>query len=165
MIRAAAVIACAALIVGCCAHAADPPREEHGSADAYAAPGVALAWGVLRGADEASTVAVVRIMTDLRVYPWASVVGIDPFTQRKEMLMPPKRIEGNVDLRAARASFADLPRTEFHLYASADDAHSGMPRLVVYFLGVPDTTPEFTNTTALDASLAARIERVQKGRP
>lgn len=164
MIRAAVAIACAALVVGCFAHAAEPAREEHGSADAYAAPGVALAWGVLRGADEASTTAVVRIMTDRRVYPWASVVGIDPFTQRKEMLMPPKRMEGNTDLRAARASFADLPRTEFHLYASADDAHSGMPRLVVYFLGIPDTTPEFTNAAALDVSLADRIARLQKGK-
>ena len=36
--------------------------EVHGSADAYAAPGVALAWGVLRGADERATVVVVRIV-------------------------------------------------------------------------------------------------------
>ena len=45
------------LVALCCAAAAvaQVPREVHGSHDAYAAPGVALAWGVLRGADEATT--------------------------------------------------------------------------------------------------------------
>ena len=44
--------------------AADGPREVHGSADAFAAPGVTLAWGVLRGATEADTRIVIRIATD-----------------------------------------------------------------------------------------------------
>ena len=47
--------------------AADGPREVHGSADAFAAPGVALAWGVLRGATEADTRIVIRIATDRNV--------------------------------------------------------------------------------------------------
>ena len=42
------------------ANAADAPRELHGMADAFAAPGIALAWGVVRGASEAATTVVVR---------------------------------------------------------------------------------------------------------
>ena len=51
------------------AHGADAPREVHGAADAYAEPGIALAWGVLRGADEATTRVTLRIVADPARYP------------------------------------------------------------------------------------------------
>ena len=41
--------------------AAGPPQEVHGVADAYVVPGLALAWGILRGTDEASTRVVIRL--------------------------------------------------------------------------------------------------------
>ena len=66
-----------------------------------------------------------------------------------------------------RSSFADLPRTEFRFFPSAADAQVDAPRLVVYFLGIPDTTPEFAEPAALDKYLAGRIERarMQKASP
>jgi len=158
-------IVAAMAFFACFAHAAEPPREAHGSADAYGEPGVALAWGILRGTDENATIVVARIAADRSVYPWMAVLGVDPFTQMKRTLVPAHRVEGSVDLRAARATFADLPRTEFHFYASEEAARTGTPRLVVYFAGVPDTTPEFANAAALDASLVERIARVKKGGP
>ena len=36
-------------------------REVHGAHDAWAEPGLALAWGVLRGRDETRTRVVVRV--------------------------------------------------------------------------------------------------------
>ena len=79
------------------AHGADAPREVHGAADAYAEPGIALAWGVLRGADEASTRVMLRIVADPARYPRLAVVGRDPFTQA-ERVVP----GAAVDRRAAR---------------------------------------------------------------
>jgi hypothetical protein len=139
------------------ASAADPPREVHGSADAYAAPGVALAWGVLRGANEAATTVVMRIVTDPQAYPWLMVAGIDPFTKAEQPLQRATASNGTLDVRIPRAQFADYPRTEVRLFASAAAAQSGPPTLVIFFHGVPDTTPEFTDASRLDAHLAARI--------
>ena len=65
-----------------------------------------------------------------------------------------------VEVRIARADFADFPRTELRFWASWTES----PALVVYYLGVPDTTPEFANEATLDAYLAARIERIRAGK-
>ena len=144
------------------AAAADPQREIHGMADAYAGPGVALAWAILRGANEAGTVVVVRIVADPALYPMIAATGSNPFSQRSAPLLRATPTAGGVDLRVARAHFADFPRTELRLYASADAAQSDTSPLVVYYLGVPDTTPEFATEANLEAYLADRIARVRR---
>ena len=143
--------------------AAEAPREVHGMADAFAAPGVALAWGVVRGASETATVVVVRIVTDPASYPWLAVAGGDPFTQRKQPLLPAIRSTGVTDLRLPRAHFADFPRTELRFYESAAAAQQDRPALVVYFLGVPDTTPEFATEDKLQSYLNDRVARLPDG--
>jgi hypothetical protein len=50
-----------------------------------------------------------------------------------------------------RTRFADLPRTEVR-FLSAD----GQPVLVVYYLSVPDTTPEFNSEQELQHYLESR---------
>lgn len=153
--------------VGMPSAAAESAQQVHGSADVYSAPGVALAWGVLRGADEATTTVVVRIVTDVKVLPWVGVVGSDPFSERKRTLLTATPIDGGVDVRSSRQQFGDFPRTEIRFYASASAAAEDKPQLVVYFLGVPDTTPEFATASAIDRYLAGRIERARaaKGPP
>ena len=141
--------------------AADAPREAHGSADSYAAPGVALAWGVLRGANEAATTVVMRVVTDPAMYPWLAVAGIDPFTKAEQPVQAATPSGGSLDVRIARAQFADYPRTELRLFASAAAARSGAPALMIFYHGVPDTTPEFTDPGKLEAHLAARIAGVR----
>ena len=131
----------------------------HGSHDAYNAPGVALAWAVARGADEASTAVVVRIATDPARYAWIAVRGIDPFTKAEQAVAAPRAIGGTTDVRIPRAQFADTPRTEWRFFASEAAARAGTASLVVYYLGIPDTTPEFADPAKLDAYLAARIRK------
>ena len=143
--------------------AADAPREVHGMADLFAAPGVALAWGVLRAASETATVVVVRIVTNPASYPWLAVAGFDPFTQRTQTLLPAMRIAGVTEVRLARAHFADFPRTEFRFYESAAAAQQDGQALVVFFLGVPDTTPEFVTEDKLQSYLGDRVARVPGG--
>lgn len=142
---------------------AEAPREVHGMADAFAAPGVAMAWGVVRGADEATTLVVLRIATRPASYPWVALTGGDPFTQRKLPLLAPTRSAGVIDVRTPRAHFADFPRTEVRLYASAAAAQQDVPALVVFFLGVPDTTPEFATEDKLQAYLSERAARLPDG--
>jgi hypothetical protein len=143
------------------------PREEHGSADVYAAPGVVLAWAVLRGASEASTSVVIRIAADPQVYPWVAVAGIDPFTKAERPLQQGAQMAGTLDVRIPRSRFADLPRTEFRFYDTAAAAQSAAPVLTVFYLGIPDTTPEFSDKAGLDAYLADRIAhaRAEKKSP
>ncbi len=145
------------------AGAADAPREVHGMSDAIATPDVALAWGILRGASEATTTVVVRIVTDPAKYGWLGVVGIDPFSKQEQPLRPVAANPGTTDVRSPRSRFADFPRTEFRLFDSEAAARSAAPALVVFYLGAPDTTPEFATEDKLQAYLTDRIARLRGG--
>lgn len=155
-LRGLAILAFAAV-----ANAAHAQTVVHGSADAYAAQGVAMAWGVARGASEASASVVVRVVTDASAYPWLSVRGIDPFTKAEQPLERARVVSGTLDVRIPRSQFADTPRTEWSFYPSEAAARAGSPSLVVYYLGVPDTTPEFADDARLSAYLADRIARAR----
>ena len=139
-----------------------PPARVHGSADAYAAPGVAMAWAVRRGANEATTSVVVRVITGA-TYPWLAVGGVDPFTKQEQGIQLAKPVGHWLDVRIPRSQFADTPSTEWMFYPSERAARTGHPSLVVYFLGVPDTTPEFADDAKLDAYLDATIARLRAG--
>ena len=140
---------------------AQAPREVHGSGDAYADPDVGLAWAVLRGTSEAATMVVMRIAADPVKYPWIAVAGVDPFTKAEQPLQPAMQVVRAIDVRVARSRYAELPRTEIRLFGSAAAAQAGTPRLTIFYLGVPDTTPEFADAAKLDAYLADRIARAR----
>ena len=163
IVALARVCVCVAVGIAKPAQAADPAREMHGSADVFAAPGVALAWGVLRGANDATTIVVVRIAADPAQFASVAAVGRDPFTQQVKPLLPATATTRTIDLRVPRAHFADFPRTELFLYDAAAPAQSATPKLVVFYLGVPDTTPEFATEAALESYLVQRIARARTG--
>ncbi len=134
--------------------------EVHGSADAIALPGVALAWGVLRAPKENETAVVLRIEPDIRRYAWVEVVGRDPFTQERVVRCPATEVAGAFEIRILRARIADHPRTEIRLWPR-EAPPPGAPALVVYFAGVPDTTPEAVGADELERSLTSRVERAR----
>ena len=159
-VRYLSVIACFCFtsgIAGTCSAA--EPAEVHGSSDVFSAPGVALAWAILRGASDVGTLVIVRVTLDPGVFAALAVVGRDPFTQSRNSLLSATPATGSVDLRVPRAHFADFPRTELCFYASLPAKETEPPKLVVFYLGVPDTTPEFASQAALDTYLAATIAR------
>ena len=158
-----------AVVVGPLAEGADAPApvarstvERHGASDAFAAPGIALAWAVLRGRDEATTEVVVRVEAEAGSFGSLGVVGVDPFTRASAPLRVPAPIGRVTEVRIPRARFAELPRTEWRLYRSSAPAAHEAPALLVYYQGVPDTTPEFDDAAKLSADLAARIERARR---
>jgi hypothetical protein len=157
--RCALVLAAALLLTAARGHAVDAAPEVHGVADAYAVPGVALAWGILRGPGDAASV-VIRISTDPRRYAFVAVEGVDPFTQKRAPMLSPTAFTGNIDVREPRARFADFPRTELFFFTDESAVRAGTPSLVVFYLGVPDTTPEFEAEAKLDAYLGDRLARL-----
>lgn len=163
-LRIPLLLACCAAFAFAAPHAtSQAPREVHGSGDAYGEPGLALAWGVLRGADDATTFVVVRVIADPQVYPWVGVTGSNPFSQRQLQILREMQTSGSIDLRVPRAQFADFPRTEWRFYNATPAPQAATPTLLVFYLGVPDTTPEFTSEAKLDAYLADRLARVRSG--
>ena len=142
-----AALHAAAALTALSAHAI----EVHGEKDVFSRDGVSLAWSVLRGADEARTVVVVRVLTRPPIRA-ISVKGRDPFTSAEKVLVDRRPTSGQLDIRLPRAGFADFPRTEWMFYTDENE-----PRLVIFYLGVPDTAPEFADATRLDAYLDKEV--------
>jgi len=162
--RAIALGAFAAALLPAAA-SAQAPHELHGSADAFAVPGMALAWGVLRGGTEETTIVVVRIVTDPAVFSRVAAKGSDPFTERQLPLLAATPVADFVELRLPRSHFAAFPRTEIRFLAPGSLPSDPAASLLVFYLGVPDTTPEFMDTAKLDAYLRTRIAQLRGGTP
>jgi hypothetical protein len=162
-----ALAAGCALVLALAAQAAEPvaAREVHGAGDAFAEPGIALAWAVLRGRTEDATLVTLRIVAaEGGPYRLASVTGVHPFSQQRRVLLQAASLASGVTLRIPRAQFADFPRTEIRLYRDEAAAARDEAALVILYFGVPDTTPEFADAAALDADVAARLERARTSR-
>ncbi len=144
-----------------------PTREVHGAADAFAEPGLALAWGVLRDRDEARTQVVLRIEADPQRYAGLRITGRDPFGGASVERLAPVALKAAagaaqstpavIEVRILRSAFADYPRTELRLTPTT----GSVAPLLVFYLGVPDTTPEFIDAAALVADMNARLNRAR----
>jgi hypothetical protein len=126
----------------------------HGADSVFASPSVGIVWAVLRGPTEEQTIVVTRIRNSAARYGYVRVEGVDPFTGRRAAVVEGIPVGATADVTSPRSSFADLPRRDIHLYTSEADWRARKPTLTVYYLGVPDTTPEFTSRADLDAYLA-----------
>ena len=138
---------------------ATAPAQEvvHGADSLFVSPTVKLAWVVRRGASEADTLVVVRIAD--AAYRLVRVDGIDPFTKQHKVFVATRPLDRETDVAIPRAQFADHPSTEFRFFASAEDAAADKAKLTVFYLGVPDTTPEFPGQREAEAYLARMLGR------
>jgi hypothetical protein len=133
--------------------AAQPGTVVHGADSIFAGSGVKLGWAVRRGATEAETLVVIRIIAAEASYRFIRLDGVDPFTKDHKVLVAARPLDGAADVAIPRAQFADHPSTEIRFFASAEDAAADRPKLTVFYLGVPDTTPEFAGQREAEAYL------------
>ncbi len=136
-------------------------QEVHGENSVFSGPGVAIAWGILKGPIEDESRVVLRIAPVGRTYAYVSIDGVDPFTKKRQVILDGRAFGDGLDVPSLRGSFADFPRREVHFYRTADDWQERRPAVTVYYLGVPDTTPEFTSEPALLTYLAETLAKVQ----
>ena len=151
----------AILLAGCPVLASGQGREIHGENSSFAGEGVALAWGILKAPVEDQSQVVIRIVPLSGVYAYASVEGVDPFTQQRKEIRDGQPLKGPLEIRSPRATFVEFPRREIRVF-TAGDWHAGRPTLIIYYMGVPDTTPEFLTESALSAYLDATLNRLRE---
>ena len=137
---------------------AQPAAESvHGADSLFVSPDIAIVWAVLREpaqqtAGEKATVWL-RVVNRSGAFSRLSIEGVDPFTGTRERLESGVELRGEARIGADRDRFSDLPSRELHFYRSDDDWRADRPALNVYYLGVPDTTPEFGTRAAMDSYL------------
>ena len=141
-------VAFAMMLVGLPAPGLGQVQEVHGENSSFRGNGVAMVWVVLRGTSEEDTQVILRIVPAGGDFATVSLDGVDPFTQQRREILARRLLGSGVDVRTSRATFADFPRREIHFYATGGQQAQG-PSLTVYFMGLPDTSPEFNSETAL----------------
>jgi hypothetical protein len=131
----------------------------HGENSIFVSPTVKLGWAVKRGASETETLVIVRVIAMDANYRVIRVDGVDPFTKDHKVFVTARPLERETDFAIPRAQFADHPSTEFHFFRSADDVTANRAALIVFYLGVPDTTPEFAGQAEAEAYLAQMLRK------
>jgi hypothetical protein len=135
------------------AQAVGQPREVHGAGDAFTAEGISVVWGVLRGATEELTEVRLRIVADPSRYDRFEVVNVNPFNGDELRAGAAGKTAAAEVVAIPRARFSKFPRTELRFFAAQPARANADPVLSVYYLGVPDTTPEFDDAKALTRRL------------
>jgi hypothetical protein len=137
-------------------------EELHGENSEFVGRGLSMAWAILKAPVEAESQVVVRIARPGPGPAAISVDGVDPFTGERRELLRRGPLPEQLEFRSPRGSFAELTRREFHFYAAAEAA--GRPGLTIYFMGVPDTAPEFLEEAALGRYLDQTMARLAGSR-
>jgi len=146
---------CLALALLVCSPGGWSQEVVHGAHSLFVAPTVKIAWTIRKGATEEDTTVVLRIVNRTGTYQEVRLEGVDPFSKARKVLVAPRPLALSIDLTLPRSSFAEFPSCEIHLYAK--DAAAAAPNLTVYYLGVPDTTPEFKTAQDAEAYLAKTL--------
>ena len=136
--------------------------EIHGENSSFAGHGILMAWGILKATIEDQSQVVVRIVPVEPAYTHLRVDGVDPFTQNRQEVVSARPLGQGAEVRSPRGSFAEFTRREFHFF-TADDWRAERPSLTVYFMGVPDTSPEFLAEAPLSAYLVETIAKLKGG--
>jgi len=159
--HAAALLVAALCLLASAGRAAAQGRQVHGADSIFTSDSVAIVWAVLKGTTEADTMVVIRIMNIAREYAYVSVDGLHPFTKARTTVVDGLALDDWADVRGPRSSFAEFPSREIHLYRTAAAWRAKSPALTVYYLSVPDTTPELASEASLRSYFSTARARIR----
>jgi hypothetical protein len=123
-----------------------------------------MIWAILKGFDEDHSWVYIRIIQSgsgplpFRSY---SVEAIDPFSNEKEQVVEKTGWEKESLTKATRSSFKDKPGRRILFYKGGPGTQE-KAAMTVFYMSVPDTTPEFLTEKQLEEYFGKAIERLKK---
>jgi len=134
-------------------------QEVHGADSSFRTGPIGTCWGMLRGApgSEVQVMIRIRILSEAPApYSDYAVQAVNPLTQAAEWVVPRRPLEKVNTVAAPRDSFMNLTGRRIHFYRPA----ASEPELVVYYNGVPDTTPELSDAAQLEQYFEIAFKRL-----
>jgi hypothetical protein len=158
-----------ALALGICVVAGLPlaygQKEYHGADSVFEGQGVAVLWAILKGPDEDHSWVYIR-MINSGVHPPLfhsySVQAVDPFSNEKEWVVNKMGWKKDNTVKASRSSFKDKSARRILFYRDTGEDPQEKPAMTVFYMGIPDTTPELLTETQLEDYFRKAIERLKK---
>jgi len=139
----------------------------HGADSAFKANGISIFWAILKGPEESSSWVYIRIINqedDLKQFRTFSLIAFDPFSDSEEWIIKGEKLKKENIIKLNRESFKEMMERTFFFYQSEkiEDYLNEMPDMIVYYLSVPDTAPEFLTLEKLEAYFKGAEKRLEK---
>ena len=138
-------------------------EEHHGADSSFQLRDLVILWGILKGPDEDRSWVYIKIIrTGSEPGPWTSyrLEAVDPFSQEKEWVTPRESLEKENAVKERRSSFRDKTGRRIYLYPGQSIEEK--PAAIIFYQGVPDTTPEFLTEKEMEDYFGQALKRVKK---
>jgi hypothetical protein len=138
-------------------------EEHHGADSSFQLRNLVILWGILKGPDEdRSWVCIKIIRTGSEPGPWTSyrLEAMDPFSQDKEWVTPREILGKENAIKERRSSFRDKTGRRIYLYPGQGAEEK--PTTIIFYQGVPDTTPEFLTEKEMEDYFGRAMMRIKK---
>ncbi len=138
-------------------------EEYHGADAVFATKDMIILWGILKGPDEDHSWVYIKIIfPGDGPIPWKifRLEAVDPFSAEKEWVTPGERIERENVVKTPRSSFRDKTGRRILFYRDQDAGDR--PGRIVFYQGVPDTTPELGTPAQLEGYFNQALKRLKK---
>lgn len=138
-------------------------KEFHGADSVFEKEGITILWAILKGATEENSWVHIRIIkagqNTFRIF---SVKAVDPFSKEKEWVVRGEELKTENDVKSLRSSFRDKTSRRILFYQSRQDFEKDNPDMAVYYLGVPDTSPELLSEKEMEDYFKKAQQRLKK---
>jgi hypothetical protein len=138
-------------------------KEFHGADSVFEREGITILWAILKGSTEESSWVYIKIINSGKSsFQIFSVEAVDPFSKEKEWVVKGKKLKKENLIRSNRTSFRDKTARRILFYQSMEACEKENPDMTVYYLGVPDTSPEVLSEKEMENYFEKAIERLKK---
>lgn len=167
MIRKASILLIGLLAAGQLATLqvlAAQPVEFHGADSVFAKNGIVVVWAIEKRGNDRSPLVYLRIVRTpaaASTFRYYSLLAVDPFTGSSRPLVDGRPLQELNTATAEMAEFQTYSSRRILLFATEGDVRGDSPSMVVFYQGVPDTSPEFVDRHKLESYLADTVTRLE----
>jgi len=140
-------------------------REYHGADSIFEKEGMIMLWAILKGSTEESSWVYIKIIQTGGGPASFQLFGVeaeDPFSNQKEWVVKAEAFKKENMVKSIRASFREKTARRVLFYEKAEDLLKENPAMIVYYLGVPDTSPEFMTEREIENYFEKAFSRLKK---
>jgi len=139
-------------------------REYHGADSVFQAEGIAIFWAILKGEDDEHSLVyihLIRMDDAAKSFQKYGVLAVDPFSKEEKWIFEGKNFDEKNLLKLNRASFRDMMERRFFFYKSDEHSTARKPDMIVYYLSIPDTSPEFLEEHQIEEYFEGARKRLE----
>lgn len=139
-------------------------NEYHGADSIFKANGIIVVWAIEKRGNDVSPLVYLRIVrtpSSEGTFRYFTVLAVDPFSKASRTLVDGQPLHDQNTVTAELAAFQEYSARRILLYATDEELRAETPSMVVFYQGVPDTSPEFLSVQKLEAYFSDTVQRIE----